>query len=376
MTNVRNDSAAPYAGDDDATARTYYVGDNYDPETVRFFDVAHEGAQARSLKDSAADISSRVHGLSPRAIVVVALDHVAHAAAEFVTHKMAPLHQPLVVVDELPKFVGPLDIVVVVGERADSDLALYGLITANRRGATTIVLGPGRGQLIEEAPEESLVIPTLPTAEGPSPVRYIAGLHMILWALDHDLAVVERRLEEIANAVDDELLALSPERDASVNPGRKLREFCQGARVIHSAQCRYVPVDYQPREINIGPLVAQFAATLWAARGIGGEYVASEELGFALERQRHDQEISTGGVPAVDDLFFDPFLDEEERSRGHVVPLKIVMWGSGETDIAGCIAADVVHTETLVSAPSGVSELIRALRLITRAFAVTTYEIA
>ena len=51
------------------------------PEQVRFFDIAHEGAQLRALAGQAAGLNAYLAGLRPRSVVVLATDQVAAAAA-------------------------------------------------------------------------------------------------------------------------------------------------------------------------------------------------------------------------------------------------------------------------------------------------------
>lgn len=100
---------------------SYYGGaGDYNREAVRFFDVAHEGAQLRAVAN-AADVLGQLRGQRPRSVVVVASDSLALAAARFVVERRAPIRYPLTITRTLPAFVGALDIVVVVGDAADND---------------------------------------------------------------------------------------------------------------------------------------------------------------------------------------------------------------------------------------------------------------
>ena len=57
---------------------TFYDGSAYDPETVRFFDVAQEGAQVRQIGGLVAQGAlSAFEGLRPRSVVVM-LDGQIH----------------------------------------------------------------------------------------------------------------------------------------------------------------------------------------------------------------------------------------------------------------------------------------------------------
>ena len=114
------------------TDEGYFSGSQYDPETVRFFDVAHEGAHIRAIAAHIQHLNV-VRGAEYRSIVILPTDQVARASAEMVTELISPLAWPITIADKLPHFVGPLDLVVAVGERADADWSSLALITAARR---------------------------------------------------------------------------------------------------------------------------------------------------------------------------------------------------------------------------------------------------
>ena len=335
------------------TDEGYFSGSQYDPETVRFFDVAHEGAHIRAIAAHIQHLNV-VRGAEYRSIVILPTDQVARASAEMVTELISPLAWPITIADKLPHFVGPLDLVVVVGERADADWASLALITAARRGATTALIGPNRGPLAEDAPHETLTFPLPPTADGGSPSRYIAGLLAVLWSITDAEAIVAERLHELADIADEELQQLSPERDATVNPGRALREFTAQARVLHTASRIDKPADL-PVGINIGMAVARCAAQIWSAHGLSGEFVEPELVPMVLERNQDNS--------ARDDIFYDPFLDGEKT----LVPLKIIVWGQAESHLP--------HSLAMACTDPDLSDLVCAVQLLIRAFAATAYDV-
>ena len=96
---------------------------NYDAETVRFFDVAHEGAQIRLLAGEVELWSEALRGLNPRSLVIIPTDAIAREAAHLGVGLAEPLRIPLVVTESLPRYVGALDVVVVVGETGECDWA-------------------------------------------------------------------------------------------------------------------------------------------------------------------------------------------------------------------------------------------------------------
>ena len=62
--------------------RSYYdPAAHYDVESVRFFDVAHEGAHVRAVAQ-AAELLDGLRNTSPRSVVVLVTDAVSEAAAQ------------------------------------------------------------------------------------------------------------------------------------------------------------------------------------------------------------------------------------------------------------------------------------------------------
>ena len=61
---------------------------NYDAETVRFFDVAHEGAQIRLVAGEVERWGEALSGLNPRSLVIIPTDAIARQAdlGAFVRH--------------------------------------------------------------------------------------------------------------------------------------------------------------------------------------------------------------------------------------------------------------------------------------------------
>lgn len=321
-------------------AGEYYSGaGDYDPEAVRFFDVAHEGAQLRAIAGAAEGLG-RLRGMGPRSVAVVCTDQVSLAAVRAYVASRGPLELPVVIGETVPSYVGPLDVVLFVGDTAAREADLRGLITAADRGAETVLAGPARGPLVDDAPSSTIILPALPTTAGPSPARAAGAAGAVLAALHRDPAVIVDQLGLFAEEVDDELVTLSPEREEAVNPARQLREFASQARVLHSGAGRY------------GAAVAGLAAVLWSARGLPSGFVAADELGLAVEF------AGGAGASQSESIFYDPFLDPPSG----LVPLKTVLWAQRETAAPNTRAewADAAHGETA-----------EALRLATRAFAAT-----
>lgn len=298
----------------DPSNRYFEGAAHYDRETVRFFDVAHEGAQLRAVAEAAGRLE-HLAGVNPRSVVALATDQIAAVAARCALALAgqdseagagAGLRWPVVVADELPGYVGPLDVVVVVGDAPDAQAVTRAMATAAGRGAETVLAGPQTGPVVEDAPDSTVVLPAPPTTLGASPLRTIAAVTAVLQTLEGALPHEVAELSAAADDVDEELRQLSPERDATTNLARQLREFVAGKRIMHTGYTR------------TGAVVAEVAAVLWSVKGLAGGFVDKHELAGALE------ETSS---PA-DDIFHDPYLD------GPVVSVGTIVWGEDDARLA------------------------------------------
>ncbi|RNE49045.1 hypothetical protein [Corynebacterium alimapuense] len=320
---------------------SYMDGSGYDREAVSFYDVAHEGAQIRAISgvlDQCADL----HGLSPRSLIIVATDALSLASARFVVRMRSPLRLAVVITDVLPGYVGALDVVVVVSDRAEDPAGFNALNIASRRGAFSVLAGPARGPLVDDAPTDTVVIPALPSALGASPARAVTVISTVLDLLEEDSDLVRQRLEAFAAIVDTELEQLSPERNSVVNPGRVLREFAEGARLVHTGPSK------------IGMAVAELVSVMWTLRGLPSGAIPMDEL--VMSEQRVDPE----------DIFHDPFLDGPVT----LIPLKTIVWAESSD-----VTAAMPHTLAVDCETPDIGPVAGALRLITRGFAATTFDL-
>lgn len=324
---------------------SYTHGAGHDPDAVRFFDVAHEGAQLRAVASAVGHLAP-LQGADVRSVVVLATDHISLAAAQAAVSALAPLEVPVMVARTLPGFVGPLDVVVVLGAEAGRDEDSRALINAAQRGASTVLAGPREGPLLDDAPSATITIPALPTAMGASPARAAAVTAAVLRVLARPVEVVAERLELLADEVDAEVESLAPDRDETVNAARQLRLYAQGARVVHAGAGAF------------GDSVAQVAAALWTSRGLASGYLPADELAGALQAARE----AAPAAAAADDIFHDPYLDGPPQ----LVGLKPIVWACG--DAYGLLAPDA-RVETVGEGVGSSDAAAQALRLTTRAYA-------
>ncbi|MEZ5085310.1 MAG: SIS domain-containing protein [Tessaracoccus sp.] len=116
----------------------------------------------------------------------------------------------------LPAWVGPLDLVVVLGHRQSPAWVVQCAAEALRRGATMIVAAPETSELAGATASQSTTL--LPTADGDPMAAAIAVL-----ALLGDLGLgPEVRPEHVADAADLVAETCAPTADLSVNPGKDL----------------------------------------------------------------------------------------------------------------------------------------------------------
>lgn len=346
----------------------------YDPETVRFFDIAHEGAQIRAIAQALPTLVAKTQELNPRSIVVLATDQVTRTCAEFIVSAFPGLCRvPVVIAASAPAYVGALDVVVLVGERTQCDWASQALLSAARRGATCIYAGPSSGPLFEDVSDSAFVIPALPGVEGLSPARALVTLYALLASVGgtHQSEELSAALEQWAQAVDSELESLSPARDSDINPGRQLAEFISNSWSVHS--CETNP--YEPETaVPVGQAIGSVAATLWATHGLPATALDAAQLPVALEQHAQHAQEEESGKSQIDDIFHDPFIDGEP-SGADLVALRVILWDQSVTDLPRAMAVSCADEQSSPPGKATSEQAImqRCLQLITRAYAVTAY---
>ncbi|HMR48955.1 MAG TPA: SIS domain-containing protein [Arachnia sp.] len=116
----------------------------------------------------------------------------------------------------LPAWVGPLDLVVVLGHRQSPAWVVQCAAEALRRGATMIVAAPEGCELsAATASPSTTVVPT----DNSDPMAAAIAVLALLGALGLGPEV---RPEHVADAADLVAEACSPAADLSVNPGKDL----------------------------------------------------------------------------------------------------------------------------------------------------------
>ncbi|AKK02527.1 hypothetical protein [Corynebacterium epidermidicanis] len=306
----------------------------YDPAAVQFYDIAHSGAHLRSIANflRSADCAELEH-FQLRSFVVLAPDDEARSAAELALAELGVLDFPIVVATQLPTYVGPLDVVLVVSQRG-TDLELeHALSSASGRGATTLLIAPSGAPLIDDASDRVTIIPGLPNSPEVAISQVCAAVLGVSWLVQLGVRCASEQLDELADAVDDELTRVAPDRDPSVNLAQQLRESLDGHRILHTGH---------------GAL-ARLLATYWTAHGLLSAALSISDLPQALPRLQQ----------AAPDVFYDPFED----GPAEVLPLRVVVWGAHAQASSQAIVQECT--------PPAASRHEEVFRLLVRGLAVT-----
>ena len=288
--------------------------------------VAQEGARIRAVARVISDVMSVGHGPTdadivgsddvsqalrlvansipdaPRSIVIVACSETARHAARAVVSLIPAPSVPIVVTEQLPRYVGATDCVVVLTPDPADRAAEEALVRCRRVRAMAAVAAPLSGPVADAARVYALVSPDLPGGGEESWGRYVATVAGACGLVGE--IVVQGVLEYAADAVDRDMEGNAPGRDETVNPARQLGMRMKDHRVV-------IAGDGATRH------VASFAATCLLRHGIAAATAETTELArsySAVQRgtsvdveSASARECRAGGADAS--IFYDPFLD-------------------------------------------------------------------
>ena len=225
----------------------------------------------------------------PRAVVVVG------PSAPADTSMLAALLgdravAPIVAGAELPGWVGPLDLVVVLAGTREDEQSAVAAAVARHRGAVVVARGAADGP-VATAAQESLLPAELAVPEGlaaPARIALLAGA-AALAGMGPD-----PRLPELADLLDQLTLAVHPRAESFTNPAVDLAEYLHGGVGV------FVGSD------PLADAVACHAAAVFTdIAGLAATEVASPRAAVspALFARMAD------GPGLFDDPFTDPFAD-------------------------------------------------------------------
>lgn len=314
---------------------------NYDLAAMRFYDIAHEGAQVRSIASQLSDpLSGRLEGMDARSLTVLVQGGLSIAACRWALALLEPHRVPITVARTLPNYVGPLDVVLVISEGGAEPELEQAVSVATARGSEVIVVAPANSPLESEASSSVYFLPALPGVEAPSPARACAAVWAIAQLLQGRRECAVEQLELLADAMDAELAQVAPDRDPLVNPAFELSLFAEGAQVIHTG------------DSPVTCALAEVISYAWTASGRVSAHLDTIDLAQAQAAR----------PASADDLFRDPYLDDAPA----VLPLKIVVWGPEQSGWPNSRAQSV---ETAPGHNSSAIE--QTMLLLVRGLAVT-----
>lgn len=259
---------------------------------------AMAGAQVRAVSTAIQEgVLDSLRGMQPRAITLIDSGPAASQAIGLVEATVgAGSRCPISRVRSTPARVGPLDVVVVVGDDPGDPIAAESIHAAVRRGAEVVVVAPLDGPLREAGAGRAIELPPrIPVAPINRMIGHVAAILGILAVLDAGPVDVDL-LDRTADALDGEALSGQPSADVTVNPAKQL-----AARL---ANRRFVLVGSDPTAIEVA---RHGCSVVLSATGIAG---ASAELSEVLAAVHDHRAIgSSGALSDVDAIFHDEELD-------------------------------------------------------------------
>ncbi|WP_278315410.1 tobH protein [Lolliginicoccus levis] len=274
---------------------------------------ALSGAQTRAVDTAVAEGAlARLPGSRPRALVIVARRAVPIAASHLVLDAVAAeLSFPAIVVDHAPTWIGPLDVIIVMGDDPGDPAMVAAVDRAVRRGCGVVVATPSEGPMrAAGAPHAIAMPPRVPVPEMFATCGYASTVLAVLRHIGPGEAVASIALHAIADVLDDEALRGHPEREVLGNPAKSLASKLLDHRVVFAGDA---PGDQ---------VLARHAAS--AMLRVGGMVAASASLPEVVEVL--DQLAARpAAATEIDPIFHDPEIDGPIGAE----PVKIMIVSRG-----------------------------------------------
>lgn len=262
---------------------------------------AAEGPNLRAAAAAAAE--GLFSGLSmPRSVVLIANDARARIAARTTVALTTDARAPITVARALPGFVGTLDLVVVLTDDPGDSVSAEALAEAGRRGASTVVVDPGDGPVRMAMSYDTVLVPRPAMIEDGSFCGYLGACLAALTCAGVTSTAPDRVLMDVADTVELESVACSPERDRTVNPAWLLSRWMRDRTVIFAGDGR------------LWTSLAELAAA-WSLDC--GRPAPATELADVMR-------AAPALTPSVADIFFDPEFDDPDGPSG-VLPLGAIV---------------------------------------------------
>ncbi|HEX8517967.1 MAG TPA: hypothetical protein VF667_00055 [Pseudonocardia sp.] len=333
--------------------------------------VATAGAQVRSAAHGAAEAGvPGLRGHRPRALVLVRRPGTSGAAAELLTALLGPACPvPVVSADDVPYWVGPLDVVWAHTADGDDEELADGVARAVRRGAEVVVSGPDDGPVAAAgAGRVHLVEPRIPVPPGLDLPRALAVGLATVAALQLLPGFAEDDLDALADRLDAEAERNQPGTEPFVNPAKALALRLDGHTPLLwglDAAAAAVATHGRAALANHAGVVAHADEIGRAARAAG--------LRRALDLAARER-----------DIFHDPFADLEDGGLPDpaALPPRLVLLSTGDDDPGqvalrrtgrGWPSGDVLHPVDEIPRGTRHAVLLRAAVLASRLDAAAVY---
>lgn len=319
---------------------------------------ATAGAQVRSAAHAALEAAvSELAGTRPRALVLVRRPGASAAAVGILAALLGPACPvPVVVVDAVPSWIGPLDVVVAhTADGADAELA-ESVHRAVSRGADVLVSAPSEGPVaMAGAGRARIVEPRLPVPPGLDLPRALAIGLVAVAVLGLLPIALDPRLDALADILDGEAERDAPGNDAFMNPAKALAlRLAERTPLLWGTDA-------------LGAAVAEHAAVALATHA--GVVAHAADIARAATATALGAALDAG---ARTDVFRDPFDDPADAQAP---PPRLVLIGTAEEDPVQTALrrtgrdrsdADVLHPVDEVARGARHAALLRAGLIATR----------
>ncbi|HTX95751.1 MAG TPA: TobH protein [Mycobacterium sp.] len=295
------------------------------------------GAQVRAIAAAAdeAALDTLRTGDRPRSVIWVAGRGTAETAGVMLAATLGGwASQPITLSDQVPAWVGPLDVLIVAGDDPGDPALVTAAATGVRRGARVVVAAPYEGPLRDSTAGRAAVLaPRLRVPDEFGLCRYLAAGLAAVQTVDQRPGI---DLGLLADELDAEALRNSAGRELFTNPAKSLAVRMAGRQVA---------------------LAGDSAATLALARHgssvllrIAHQVIAATALADAIVALRDG--MSGGFADPADALFHDEEIDGPLPQRLRVLALTL---SDERTVVAARVAGfddvDLVSAEDVLDLP-------------------------
>jgi hypothetical protein len=191
------------------------------------------GAQVRATAAALdeGDLDALKSDEPPRTVIWVAGRGNAETAGTMLSATLSgSVGAPIVVVSEVPPWIGALDVLILAGDDSGDPALVSAAATGVRRGARVVVVAPYEGPLRDATAGRSVSLaPRVRVRDDFSLARYLAAGLAVMNMVDPGLRV---DLAALADELDAEAFRNSAARDLFTNPAKTLAERMSGRDVV------------------------------------------------------------------------------------------------------------------------------------------------